>query len=192
MDSADNFSIAFNHTMRWEVSPNWDPMDPDVIEGKCDTKEKRKKVGYVNYSKDPGGLTKYGISQSRNPDIDVANLDLEEATNIYFKKYWLAGRCDVLPLPVSIIHFDGCVNVGLTQASKILQKSAEVTVDGIIGRQTTSAVWNFDPSEIVKRIASFRRDYYNSIVTEKPSQRIFLRGWFNRVNDVEKFSLELI
>lgn len=191
--SYENFEIAFHHAMKWEVSPSWNPSDPDVIDGLCDTRAKRKKVGYVNDPNDSGGLTKYGIAQNKNPNVDVALLNLDEAMSIYYDLYWLTGRCDVLPFEVAIIHFDGCVNVGVMRAAKMLQIAAEMeNVDGIIGRMTTASVWSFSTAEIIKRIAEERRNYYESIVRRKPSQQVYLRGWFNRINDVEKYSLSLI
>ena len=39
-------------------------------------------------TRDTGGLTKYGISARANPDIDVANLTIDDAKRLYKKRYW--------------------------------------------------------------------------------------------------------
>ncbi len=41
------------------------------------------KGGLVNDPNDPGGETKYGISKRAYPELDIANLTLEQAKGIY-------------------------------------------------------------------------------------------------------------
>ena len=48
--------------------------------------------GYVNDPDDPGGETKYGIAKKSNPDVDIANLTIEEAKKIYY------GEADPRPI----------------------------------------------------------------------------------------------
>ena len=47
--------------------------------------------GYVNNPADPGGETKYGISKRAYPKLDIANLTLEQARDIYYRDYYRAG-----------------------------------------------------------------------------------------------------
>lgn len=49
--------------------------------------------GLVNNPADPGGLTKYGISQRSYPDLDIRNLSIEDAKEIYFRDYWTPAGC---------------------------------------------------------------------------------------------------
>lgn len=44
--------------------------------------------GYVNDPNDPGGETKYGISKRAFPSLDIKNLTLEQAIEIYRTKYF--------------------------------------------------------------------------------------------------------
>lgn len=37
---------------------------------------------------DPGGETNFGISKRAFPDLDIANLTVEQAEEIYREKYW--------------------------------------------------------------------------------------------------------
>lgn len=66
--------------------------------------------GYSNDPNDPGGETKYGISKRYNPDVDVKNLTLDQAKEIYLKRYWMPFGCDKRPFPLDICLFDGAVN----------------------------------------------------------------------------------
>lgn len=66
-----------------------------------------------NYSDDPldpGGKTRYGISQVYNPEVDVKNLTLEKAKDIYYRKYWIPAGCNDVPFPMDICLFDSQVN----------------------------------------------------------------------------------
>ena len=186
---SDAFVDAFNHAMIYEVSKLWDPNDPDVIAGKIGTKFQNVKVGYVNIPADRGGETKFGIAQKANPDVNVRNLNLESACDIYFNKYWLAGYCDKIPGVISIIHFDSCVNHGVGRAVKMLQEAVGATPDGVIGPKTLQAINSKDPGEVIQAICDIRTRFYNAIVARDASQKVFLRGWMNRINEVTSYSL---
>lgn len=72
---------------------------------------------------DPGGLTKYGISQRAYPQKDISNLSLDDAKAIYKSDYWDMCRCDNCLPPMDIIIFDTAVNMGCSTALKLLQAS---------------------------------------------------------------------
>lgn len=59
---------------------------------------------------DGAGLTKYGICEKWNPGVDVRNLTLEQAKDIYLKKYWIPAGCDQAAFPMDICLFDSQVN----------------------------------------------------------------------------------
>lgn len=59
---------------------------------------------------DPGGTTRFGISQKAYPKIDLTKLDYNGAIAIY-KDIWVAAGCDNLPLPMDIIVFDTSFNM---------------------------------------------------------------------------------
>lgn len=184
-----DFDKCFNHAMIYEVGAFWNPQDPEVISGAIDTKDQRRKVGYVNIPADRGGETKYGIAQKMNPDIQVRTLDLVAAMNVYFNKYWLAGSCDHLSGALTIIHFDGCVNHGVGRAKKFLQSAAGVNPDGNIGPNSLAAINSMDPSLLIRKLSNARIDFYNQIVARDPSQAIFINGWMRRINEVTQFTL---
>ena len=80
--------------------------------------------GYVNDPDDPGGETKYGIAKKSNPDVDIANLTIEEAKKIYWDKYWVPNKVDKVPSQLKYIYYDMCVNMGRSNAVKVLQRAA--------------------------------------------------------------------
>lgn len=178
--------------MLYEVGAFWDPNDPEVIAGYIETREQRRKVGYVNIPQDRGGETKYGVAQKANPRVNVRDLDLEGAMAVYFDKYWLLGKCDRLPYPLTIIHFDGCVNHGPGRAAKFLQSAAGVGVDGVIGEFTLAAIADQDQATIIQNISNERTQFYHDIVARNPSQKMFLNGWLRRINEVTEYTLNAL
>ena len=93
-------------------------------------------------ARDPGGATKYGITQATLSNFrgysaskqEVRDLTREEAEKIYRKNYWDACRCDDLPAGIDLLVFDCAVNQGTKRAAKFLQQAANVAADGVIGR----------------------------------------------------------
>lgn len=136
--------------------------------------------------KDPGGVTKYGISQKAYPSLDIESLTEEAAAEIYERDYWKKGRCDSLPHPVSLVHMDACVNCGVVQASKFLQRAAGVDDDGEIGVKTLAAVALADPAQLAKDCVIEREKYYRKLISARPSLLRFSRGWFNRTADLRR------
>lgn len=190
MDLTPEFEAAFHHAMIYEVGAFWDPTDPDVISGACQTSAQRRKVGYVNIPEDTGGLTKYGIAQNHNQSVNVHALDLKGAMEVYFKNYWLPSKCHQITIPIKIFHFDASVNHGVGRAAKFLQHCVNVVADGVIGPITLAAVNKREPVELIKALSSVRSDFYHSIVKNNPSQAKFLKGWLRRNDEVTQYSLE--
>ena len=188
-DFDSSFLGAFNHAMIYEVGGFWNPNDPDVIYGNIDTKDQRRKVGYVNIPADRGGETKYGIAQKAHPELPVRTLDLNAAMTCYYNDYWIKGANDRLPYPLTIIHMDGCINHGTGRAVRFLQQAVGVQADGVIGNGTLGAVNAMNQADIIQGISNIRASFYNSIVQRDPSQGVFLAGWMRRINEVTQFTL---
>ena len=111
---------------------------------------------------DPGGETKFGIAKRFHPTVDVANLTLMEAKEIYYREYWLPTGCVNLPGDLAIVHFDACVNTGAAPATGFLLHS----------RDKGAAYY-----------CQLRREYYQEIGKRQPQ---FLDGWLARVDDCQK------
>ena len=155
-----------------------------------DFKEIIKKVlehegGYVNDPKDLGGETKYGITKRFYPDIDIKNLTIEQATDIYKSDYWDKNKVESLPQNLWHIYFDMCVNMGKRTAVKVLQRAAvnkgrDIEVDGGLGPMTIGALKGVE----LDRVRAFRVKYYVDLITAKPEQEKFYLGWFRRATEV--------
>ena len=64
---------------------------------------------------------------------------------------------------------------------------ANLSVDGKIGIKTISEANSNNPKTVLDHFIEERKKYYNSIVTKNPSQKKFLKGWLNRVEEVNKY-----
>ena len=142
--------------------------------------------GFVDDPDDLGGQTNFGITKRFYPDVDIKNLTVAEAEQIYYKDYWKKNSCDKMPDQLKHIYFDMCVNMGKRTAVKILQRSANnknsknIDVDGGLGKMTLEAVKNVE----LERVRAYRVKYYVDIVNNKPEQEKFYYGWFRRSMEV--------
>lgn len=121
--------------------------------------------GYTNDPTDPGGETKFGISKRAHPNEDIKNLTAERALELYQTEYWLPIGGDNLPIPTCVVAFDSAVNCGVSRTKRWL----EVTTDD----------W--------KALLDTRKKYYLGIVQDKPTQQKYLKGWLNRLGDLQKY-----
>ncbi len=141
--------------------------------------------GYVNDPDDPGGETKYGIAKKFNPDVDIKNLTIEGAKEIYYEKYWKPSKADQLPDRLKHIYFDMVVNFGQGGAVRVLQQAAiskghDIKVDGGIGPNTIKAIQNVETD----RVRAYRVLKFANIVIKRPTQEKFWLGWFRRATEV--------
>ena len=141
--------------------------------------------GYVNDPKDLGGETKYGITKRFYPDIDIKNLTIEQAKEIYKSDYWDRNKVESLPQNLWHIYFDMCVNMGKRTAVKVLQRAAvnkgrDIEVDGGLGPMTIGALKGVE----LDRVRAFRVKYYVDLITARPEQEKFYLGWFRRATEV--------
>lgn len=97
-------------------------------------------TGLVDNPGDPGGLTKYGISQRAFPKVDIRNLTRDGAVEIYQRDYWAAAHCDEIPWPLCLFVFDHAVNAGVGGAIRLLQGACGGKVDGVWGPDTEARV----------------------------------------------------
>ena len=148
--------------------------------------------GYVNDPKDPGGETKYGISKRSYPKVDIKNLTLDHAREIYFQDFWLDLRCDQIGNDrVAIELFDTAVNMGHSAAIKILQSALNLfgetlSLDGELGPKTMIACqcWcKKDPHALFKAMNGYQFMRYVAIVKHRVTSQRFIRGWMKRIQD---------
>lgn len=142
--------------------------------------------GYVHDPQDSGGETKYGISKRSYPSLNIKELTLEDAKEIYHRDFWLKGKFEeITDINVAIKLFDLSVNVGMTQSNRLIQRALRsvgevVTEDGIIGPITLAAVNKSPTRELLAALKSEAAGYYRLLAQANPGQKKFLNGWLNR------------
>lgn len=129
---------------------------------------------------DPGGLTKYGISQKYHPEVNVAELTVDAAKLIYRQDYWNRVRCSELPWGLALMAFDSAVNQGVHFSVHALQLAVGTVPDGIMGGATVRASQKADVQKAVVAFKELRLTSYQ----ESPNWGHFGRGWENRLNAV--------
>ncbi|WP_187193574.1 MULTISPECIES: glycosyl hydrolase 108 family protein [unclassified Methylobacterium] len=139
--------------------------------------------GYTKNSKDPGNWTggkvgkgvlkgtKYGIAASSFPTLDIANLTMAQAADIYRAKYWTTAGCDTLPDGVDLPIFDSSVNSGPSRGKKFATATAAIA----------------DAVARIKAISVQRRSFYQGLSTFKT----FGKGWLSRVSTIEAAAVKM-
>jgi lysozyme family protein len=108
-----------------------------------------------------------------------------EFFEIYETAYWRAAKCDKMPEPLDLLHFDAAVNYGVGTANKILQTALGlVGVDGIVGPKTLDALKNADKRVLYGRYCNLRISRYIVLATMDTQKRVFLGGWLRRVGEL--------
>lgn len=149
--------------------------------------------GYAWVSGDIGE-TYRGITRHYHPDwsgwatIDkvkpkhgVILPELEDSVKDFYRaKYW--GRIEeICNDAVAAFTFDFKVNSG-NYAIKILQRIVGADDDGILGNETITKVNNYN-GNLIADLMQARRNFYYEIVHNNPSQKKFLNGWLNRIDN---------
>lgn len=149
--------------------------------------------GFQNDKKDRGNWTsgkigvgeckgtKYGICAMSYPYLDIENITLEKAKEIYRKDYWERCKCDFIPDALSLAVFDFAVNSGIKTAITQLQLSLDVTADGIIGNQTLCACNSVPTRKVLEKYIENRLIYLHGL----KSYKTYGKGWSNRVKRIQ-------
>lgn len=174
--------------------------------------------GFVNHPDDPGGATNWGISlrfllqfvdksesdqwtiASFDTDFDgdidakdMMDMDIEQAMEVYRFHYWQRGKIRFLPPRLAVKMFDMSVNLGKSQATKLLQRvlnfmneSTELKVDGILGEKTVLSAWEVEASSvgigevIMDKMRQSQSNFYTELAAQKKQFEVFLKGWLRR------------
>lgn len=136
----------------------------------------QREGGYVNDPNDLGGETNKGITYRTYNEYrktkglkpqSVKNITDAEVKEIYYNNYYKASGADKISDPVlSSYVFDTAVNMGVSRAKSFLNQS------------------NGD----VSKYEQLRREKYIEFTQARPSQKIYLQGWNNRVNELKNFT----
>lgn len=194
-DMQGNFALAHQFTARWEG-------------------------GLTDHPQDRGGITAYGASLAFVSDMaatpdgikflksigvkplpvcrqTILALSRAQAAAMFEREFWQTLNLSAFHPAVGAAIYDAAVNCGPVRGVKFAQEGANesrdsrLVCDGILGPLTKNALAEPD-SALLTAICSRRRNYCLSIARNQPPQKVFLQGWLNRVNDLEKFILNLL
>ena len=151
---------------------------------------KKWEGGYSDNPNDRGGATNsgvtlavyqsvYGKSKTKN---DLKKMTNEQWDYIFTKLYWNKWKADdIKNQSIANILVDWVWMSGLGTIKKI-QSLFGLTADGIVGNKTISYINSHDQEEVFNKIWNRRKSFYESLVNNNPSQKVFLKGWMNRLN----------
>jgi lysozyme family protein len=135
------------------------------------------------------GASRYGITlrtwQASHPgavDSDIWNLTEAQASEFYRSEFWnryRIGRIDDQTLATKVL--DLAINCGPGTAIKMLQHSAGVPNDGILGEHTESAVNAHNPAALLATLRENAEAHYRHLVEANASLAPCLPGWLARL-----------
>lgn len=137
--------------------------------------------------KDPGGLTKYGISKKSYPLLDIRNLSESDAIAIYKRDYWDKIQGDRLPYNVAYAIFSYAVNRGVGVAARYAQRVVGAVEDGAMGAMTIAAIIAKGEKPFLEQYLALAKIGYENLVAGNPSLSGFLKGWSNRVDEISNY-----
>lgn len=157
----------------------------------------RLEGGEANVKGDPGGHTKYGITQAtlsgiasrellKNLPVNVADLTAEQAGLIYKMTDWATIRGDELPSTLVPLVLNAAVNMGEPRAIMLLQDCVGVASDGAFGPGTMYAVraWHsrYMPEQtLAEEYCAHVAARYAFIDNANAALSQFEIGWFRRL-----------
>jgi len=161
--------------------------------------------GFVDNPADPGGATKFGITQATLDSLQgkglptrlpthVRDLTEDNAYAIYRAVQWAQIHGDALPGALPALMLNTAVNMGEPTAVKLLQEClGHVNPDGIMGPATLSAIttWHsaYMPGQSLAEefVAHVGARY--ATLAGKGENLVFELGWFRRLFRVYTLAL---
>lgn len=173
------------------------------------------------HPEDRGGKTKFGVAYNFHYDFlaknyginsseEMSKLTLENAYDLYYKRFYLPIRADIFgEFPeFQHLYFDCAVNCSTATSIRLLQKmlnalspasgtDKELIVDGILGPKTIEQIYSvfepvnralctIDPDEhltedvLCDAYKAYRTLHYIGVYQRKLNKR-FLNSWLRRV-----------
>lgn len=154
---------------------------------------------YTDIKNDIGGPTRYGVTlatlKSLKLDLnedhvinaqDVKDMDLNDAYTIYYNNYY-KPYYETVPEKLATKLFDVAVNCGTGRSNILLQRAlnnlgSKLSTDGLVGNQTFNEIKKYQESDILKQYCIEQKEFYDAIVKNNPTQKKFIKGWYNRAD----------
>lgn len=150
--------------------------------------------GFANVKNDRGGATNKGITLTtfrayfgKGKTVD----DLKRLTDvqwdyIFLKGFWKPfGADNIDSQSIANICVDWAWASGTVTAIRQVQSILKVPVDGKVGPKTIEAINTTNSKALFERIKIGRLQFVDNIVKRDPTQKVFLKGWKNRINAIK-------
>ena len=158
--------------------------------------EKARQKGYANQKYDRGGATMVGVTiatftayrkkkgfKTTTVD-DLKKMDFKTWRDLLKTMFWDKWKADeIRNQSMAELVVDWYWGSGIWGV-KNPQQCLGVPNDGIVGAQTIKAINSCDQKAMFTKIWKRRRNFYYSIVAHDSTQRIYLKGWLKRLNDL--------
>lgn len=138
--------------------------------------------GYANRNPhdDPGGETKWGVSKRSYPNVDIKNLTIQGASEIYKNDFLKPLLKDGVPESLIFQLFDFGIHSGISTAVKCLQKELGFSgkdVDGVIGKNTIAKIKERTEASMVMGVIAARIDFMSNLSNWSANSK----GWARRM-----------
>jgi lysozyme family protein len=158
---------------------------------------------YSNDPSDPGGATNYGISLmflaslgetigdlDKDGDVDaqdIKNMSRDQAAEIYRGQWWEKyGYGKIADQSVATKVFDMSVNMGASQAHKLVQRALGISDDGVLGPKSFDTINKAAPKTLLLGIAEEAAKFYIQVTKNRINKYgvnegfKYLFGWIRR------------
>lgn len=150
--------------------------------------------GFANHPKDKGGATNKGITIATfrhffgsGATVEQLKAMTDEQWETVFRKgFWDPFKGDeIRSQSIANICVDWAWASGAKTAIRHIQQLLGVATDGVVGNITLGAINSAEPGKLFEVIKSARLAFVEAIVKRDASQRVFLKGWRNRINSIQ-------
>lgn len=169
-----------------------------------------------NVEGDSGGMTYCGISRKYHPNwkgwIHIDNgiklsSSLKEASKslsnnyvvnklvfeFYNIEFWYSIKGSLIKKQATATEmFLSSVNIGIKPCIKLAQQTLGVTVDGLFGINTLTAINSIPSKVFCKKYTELEILYYKDLVRRNPKNTKFLNGWIARAYAVSDKNAEVL
>lgn len=195
MPDNDSFSRAHAFTAHWEGGFSDHPVDNGGLTAYGASLEFVKGIAATQQGRD--FLQRIGFRLPVNK-ASMRSVTPDMARAMFKREFWDRLRLDDMRFRPACTLYDAAVNSGCAQSVRLAQRgynacargsNVALDVDGILGPKTRAAL-ACDTDALIRATIQARRDFYEGLARDKPSQAVFLDGWLNRADALEKFLIE--
>lgn len=157
--------------------------------------------GVSNNAADRGGLTYKGITYTtynalckivlkKDPNKEHFLSLTDEEVGLFVKYYWDKStnnnQIASQKIAEAITSWAwGSGKLGLMWYQQMLNKefNCKLVDDGVIGRASIEAINSIDADDLFQMSIKYRYNRFHQICKQNSSQKVFLKGWLNRLRD---------